>query len=205
MGGVRKIHSLHPSAPSRFRSPSDLGCVFPSFACLGGLGWLQAQPDQSVAALGWSWAWQWPALRLCSFSAFFITFKCYLPTSSYCNWGFTYLYTCLLHFHYENIYCLLFVAEPKRTLQFHFFLLGPSCFFYFRYGVAQAQPLSSSLHSGFTWGQSSWDPRVTAPTVVSPGLPLPRLAIPFALLLFPGPRSSSMLSHFLILVEHGQK
>lgn len=80
---------------------------------------------------GGSWAWHWPALRLLSFSAFFITFKCYLPTSSYCNWGFTYLYPCLLHFHYENIYCLLFAAEPKRMLQLHFFLLGPSCFSFF--------------------------------------------------------------------------
>lgn len=51
MDGVRKINSLHPSAPSRFRSPSDLGCVFPTFACRGGLGRVQAEPDQRMAAL----------------------------------------------------------------------------------------------------------------------------------------------------------
>lgn len=98
------------------------------------------------------------------------------------------------------VYCLL--LSQRGCL--HYFCFWPR-FLLFLKCFSIRCCLGSSLQSGFTWGQSSWGPLVTAPTVVSAGLPLPPLAIPFVPVLLPGPRSSSLRSHPRVLVEHDQQ
>lgn len=200
-----------PSAPSRFHSVSGLGCVFLTFD----VDLARSRRDRIGAQLLTVWAgvWHGPARHLHSLLPHCVTFRRPL-LSSYCNQGFTYFTSLSTAFSLLKLYCLLFAAEPKRMLRLHFFLPGP--FFALLIFILSDSPLkcfsircytglSDHLCSPSSPGDSSRGPLTTPPTGAPPCLPLPPVAIPSVPPLPPGPRSSSVWSHSLILVEHDQQ
>lgn len=150
---------LFPSPLSTLQSSL---CVFPTFIFQRGLGRIHAELLGAQRLSVWSWACPAPP-SLPSFPAH-VSFSDAICHFLFLSPRFHLLTSCLLHFHYENIYCLLSAAEPKRTLQLHF----SSCTIFFCFSsfhsplkcFATRCRMGSGLLAhgcgpGFTWGRSS--------------------------------------------------
>lgn len=197
-------HGQGRSAPSRAHSPSGLGWVFPTFFFRRGLGRVQAELIGAQRLSVWPWACPGPP-SLPSLLTYH--FQMLSATSSSYHRGFTYLHPVYCVFITEIFICRLLLSPRGRYS--YIFLLAPFFRFFSSFqGPLKCFSIRCCMGSGLLahrCGPGSPGDSPPGPSDHSSlGLPRPPLAMPFAPLLLPGPRSS-VLSHSLIALEHGRQ